>query len=60
MYTIHDELPHSFFSTTDNSNYLQCGASPLPGGALYSAKIGGGGQLPPFPPLLTPLPSKSQ
>ena len=20
---IHDELPHSFFSTTDNSNYLQ-------------------------------------
>ena len=21
---IHDELPHSFFSTRDNSNYLQC------------------------------------
>ncbi len=21
---IHDELPHSFFSTMDNSNYLQC------------------------------------
>ena len=27
---IHDELPHRFFITTDNSNYLQCDIPVVP------------------------------